>query len=581
MEDIKSRLSVEDVVADYVQLKRSGRNFKGLSPWTNEKTPSLMVSPEKQIWHDFSSGKGGNIYSFVMEMEGVDFRRALEILARKAGVDLDQYDQQRGRSDTKSKERLYEANELAARYYQRQLTKSKPALEYLLKQRKLAKQTLLDFRLGFAPETSSALSDALKKKGFSLNELQRAGLATARGSDMFRGRIMIPLADQQGRIIGFTGRMLSDKASGPKYLNTPASPIYDKSRHVYGLHLAKEAIRKQNFAVAVEGNMDVIASHQANVTNAVATAGTAMTEYHLKTLGRFTPDIRLAFDADDAGIAATERIIPLADKAGVQLTIIDLAGAKDPDELAQKDPKLWQKAVTKNQDVLDWLIAKHQDKADLSSYAGREEFKKAVLSALSKVKSRGEQQRYATKVAGLLGYSPDAVLDEMAMSKDSQQTYSRRQPDVPKVTAQQTEYKKLQDHLLALALYQPELRQNLSLLTPEMLTEEPAKTVLKWLQSNPEAKLGKTLPMSLHDIGDYVRVLTLEYEELYQRLELVELRYEAARLQVRMIEHYVKRQKEPLSASLRSASDSQADSLLQKAKTLDELLKKSKEINQS
>ncbi|MFZ2166711.1 MAG: DNA primase, partial [Propionibacteriaceae bacterium] len=314
-EDIRAKLAIEDVIGEYVQLKRAGRNWKGLSPFTAERSPSFVVSPDKQIWHDFSSGRGGDIFGFVMEMEGLDFRQALELLARRAGVDLEQYKQMgsgRGPS-ARSKERLYSALELAAKFYQAHLTKNQAALEYVLGKRAFTKQTVLTWQLGYSPNNGTALVDFLRSKGYKDAELKLAGLTSQnyRGGlqDMFRGRLQIPLCDATGRVVGFTARLLADDPKAPKYINTPSTPLYDKSRHVYGLHLAKEAIRKQGFVIMAEGNLDVISSHQAGVSQVVATAGTALTEDHLKTLKRLTGDIRLCFDADKAGLAATERAI--------------------------------------------------------------------------------------------------------------------------------------------------------------------------------------------------------------------------------------------------------------------------------
>src|SRR5581483_8257548 len=285
--EVKSRLNIEDVISEYVQLKRSGSNFKGLSPWTNEKTASFMVSPEKQIWHDFSSGRGGDVFTFVMEAEGLDFKSALELLARKAGVDLDQFRGTQSSQSRQLKNRSLEALDLATKFYQKQLTVNQAALKYLLRDRGFAKKTILTWQLGYSPNTGHALTDFLTKRGFTTDETKRAGLSLIRSDravDIFRGRIMIPLADSQGRIIGFTARILADEPGAPKYINTPATVIYDKSRHVFGLHLAKESIRKSGFAVVVEGQMDVISSHQAGVKQTVAVAGTALTEHQLKAL---------------------------------------------------------------------------------------------------------------------------------------------------------------------------------------------------------------------------------------------------------------------------------------------------------
>ncbi|MBX4201930.1 DNA primase, partial [Candidatus Saccharibacteria bacterium] len=313
--EVKSRLNIEDVISEYVQLKRTGRNFKGISPWTNEKSASFIVSPEKQIWHDFSSGKGGDMFSFVMEMEGLDFRGALELLARKAGVDLDQFKSSKPGVSAELKNRALEVLELSTRFYQIQLKANKAAYEYLSKERGFSKETILEWRLGYAPNTGFALTNFLTKQGFTTDEMKRAGMIFQRSthsSDMFRGRVMIPLSDSRGQIIGFTARLLANDEDAPKYINTPQTVTYDKSRNVFGLNLAKESIRKAGFVVVAEGNMDVIASWQAGVANVVASAGTAMTEQHLKELKRFTGDIRLSFDSDRAGMEAAERVIPLA-----------------------------------------------------------------------------------------------------------------------------------------------------------------------------------------------------------------------------------------------------------------------------
>ena len=343
VEEVKARLSIEDVISEYVQLKRAGRNWKGLSPFSNEKTPSFMVSPEKQIWHDFSSGKGGNMFSFIMEVEGLDFKGALELLARKAGIDIEQF-RTKGRQGGPDKERLHQLLELASKFYQVQFSKNKTALTYVFTKRGYSKETALEWRIGYSPNNGSALLDFAKSKGYTEEELKQAGLSARnyRGGtqDMFRGRLMIPLQDPQGRVIGFTARLLEDNPEAPKYINTPQTVLYDKSRHVYGLHLAKESIRKSQYAILVEGNLDVIASHQAGIRQVVATAGTALTEPHLKALSRFTGDIRLAFDADKAGVAATERAIPIASRVKVSLSMIDIPSGKDPDELIKQDPTL-------------------------------------------------------------------------------------------------------------------------------------------------------------------------------------------------------------------------------------------------
>lgn len=581
VEDIKSRLSIEDVVGDYMELKRAGRNLRALSPFSNEKTPSFMVSPEKQIWHDFSSGKGGNMFSFVMEMEGVDFRGALEILARKAGIDLSEY----SRGDTgrsKQKARLHECLEAAARFYQLQFSKNKTALEYVLKKRKFSKATALAFRIGYSPNTGQALVEYLKGKKFTEKEIKQAGLATdryGRLSDMFRGRVMIPLNDSTGRVVGFTARLLEDDPKAPKYINTPQTMLYDKGRQVYGLHLAKDAIRKSKFVVVVEGNLDVIASHQAGVTNVVASAGTAMTEMHLKELSRFTPDIRLAFDQDSAGLQAMERVIPLASKVNVSLSIITVPEGKDPDELIQKDPELWQRAIESYDYAVDWLMDQYEQRLDIASGAGKKAFTDTLLPVVSKLQDSVERDHYIIQLAEKIGISQEALRAKLAQTTTQPKRFKQTSPQA--VSPIEADMSKTQNQFLALCIMELRLRELLTPIRTEMLHGETAQSMLRLLGQHPEANVKELLAQAdkhdLHDLEEYGTILTVLYEELYANLEYIELQYEAARLQVRVIEKYVKTKKAALASAMRTANDEDIESLLQEVKKLDVLLKTAKE----
>lgn len=578
VEDIKSRIGIEDVISEYLELKRAGRNLRGLSPFSSEKTPSFMVSPEKQIWHDFSSGKGGNMFSFIMEVEGVDFKGALEILARKAGVDLTQYQTKGSAVRGKQKERLYACLELAAKFYQVQFTKHQEALEYILKKRGYTKQTALDFRIGYAPNNGRALVEFLKKKGFSDNEIKQAGLSASRyqlPADMFRGRIMIPLSDAQGRVVGFTARILQDDPKQPKYINTPQTLLYDKGRQVYGLHLAKEAIRKANFAVVVEGNLDVIASHQAGVKNVVATAGTALTPMHLKELSRFTPDIRLAFDQDDAGINAAERSIPIANQAGVSLSIITVPSGKDPDELIKKDPKAWQEVINKQSYAFDWLIEHLKNQYDVSSAQGKRLFTDKILPIVKQLKDKVEQEHYIEAIARETDISKDALEQKLTTQKQANPAPRKRTVEVEKVDQHTADRLKNQNHFMCLLLMQPSLREDTNLLTANMLYTKPAKELLEVLREKPHLKPQEVT--KLPKATEFCIILTVIYEELYQNLEYIELQYEAARLQVRLIEEYVKMQKQTLAGSFAEADEHKTNTLLERAKELDNLLRLAKE----
>lgn len=578
VEEIKSRLAIEDVIGEYVLLKRTGRNWKGLSPWTSERTPSFVVSPEKQIWHDFSSGKGGDMFSFVMEMEGLDFKATLELLARKAGVELEQYRGAGSKDGARQKERLYELLEWATKFYQVQFSRSQTALEYVFNKRQFTKDTALMFRLGYAPNTGDALVRFLQTKKFTSEQMRAAGVSTSRygrQQDLFRGRLMIPLADGQGRVIGFTARLLADEADAPKYINTPQTVLYDKSRHVYGLHLAKESIRKVKYAVIAEGNLDVIMSHQADVRQVVATAGTALTEQQLKALGRFTPDIRLSFDADRAGMNATERAIPIASKAGVSLSIVDIPSGKDPDELIKQNPAAWGKIIEQPKYALDWLVARYASLLDLASAQGKKQFSDVLLPIVRDLADSVEQDHYLNKIAELTDVSRDAMNAKLRQTDSSRKPRLRRAKGAPeKLDQNMIEAAKAQNHLLAVALKNPSLRQYLVLLTPDMLSTEPARELIKFLQTHPDFP-GKPdeLGQGVQSLAEYAKILVLQYEELYQGLEQLELTNEAARLRARVVENFVKHEKQKLAAEFEGADEATTQKLLERARQLDVLLK--------
>jgi DNA primase len=580
VDDIKSRLDIEDVVGEFIELKRSGRNLKGLSPFTNERTPSFMVSPEKQIWHDFSSGRGGDMFSFLMEVEGLDFKGALEQLARKAGIDLDQYRSSGSGSNAKHKERLHEALEAATHFYQRQFTKHTPALEYVLKQRGFSKDIALEFRLGYSPENSSDLYNYLSKKGFKDNELKAAGLVTTRyskPSDMFRGRLMVPLMDRQGRVIGFTARQLKDNKNAPKYINTPQTLLYDKGRHVYAFHLAKEAIRQQKYAVLVEGNLDVIAAHQAGTREVVATAGTALTTHHLKSMLHFTDDLRICFDQDSAGQNAIERSIGVAAEVGVSLSVLPLPTGKDPDDLIKSDIEAWRTILDKPVYAVDWLIERYEKQLDISTAQGKRAFSDVVLKMISTIKDSVEQDHYLGVISQKLEVSRDSLRAKLRQSQSKQASPRRKKPtqttDTSVEDKARQERNKIQDHLMALALFQPAIRKSILSIPSEVLEDGAARKFQDVIIDKiaPADELSKEPTLKEH--ADYVKILELQFEELYKDLDLVELRDEASRIKTRLVEQYVKYKKQAILAKLEDADEDKQAELLTEVHQLNSLLR--------
>jgi DNA primase len=570
-EEVRARLNIEDVVGEYVQLKRAGRNFKGLSPFSGEKTPSFYVSPEKNIWHDFSSNKGGDVFSFIMEVEGLDFREALELLAQRAGIDLSQYNSKGSQEAAKLKRRLLEAHQLAAKYYQQSLLSNQRALEYVFKKRRLSKEIVQTFQIGYAPDSGNALVQFLAKKGFSAKELSIGGLTNRFGGDLFRGRMMVPLMDASGQVIGFTGRIISDDPNAPKYLNTPETPLYNKSRHVFGLSQAKESIRKSDYSVIVEGNLDVVSSHQAGITQVVATAGTAMTESHLKALVRLSSNARLAFDGDAAGLAATERAIPIAQQVGIDLTIISLPDeAKDPDELIQKDPNLWQEAIDSSEGVVDWLLTQYTKREDMTAPIGKRRFTTAALTVVKALRDPVEQEHYMQRISEYTSTSLDTVKEKLNTTAEQEQEKELRPVHV--ATEAKTDPAAHQDNLLALLLIDVSPRDLLGDLKPEMLATDDRRDILEYIRTSTE--IVQSVPGELTDYETYVKILLLKADARYGDWSDKDRYFEAARLVRLIITEHRQIQKDTLTTALREAEDTGNEpQALRLRQALNELIK--------
>ena len=569
-EEVRARLNIEDVISEYVQLKRAGRNLKGLSPFTDERTPSFMVSPEKQIWHDFSSGKGGDIFTFVMLVEGMDFRQALEHLARKAGVDLSLFSHGDGRT-AKRRARAREALKLAANFYQQNLVKNSAALKYAVKKRRLNRQTIGDFIIGYAPDQGDALTKALEKRGFSRRELADAGLVNRFGGDLFRGRMMVTLSDGSGELVGFTGRIIHDDPRAPKYLNTPQTLLFDKSRHIFGLYQAKEAIRKSDAAVIVEGNLDVVSSHQAGVKNVVATAGTAMTLQHLKALSRLAGRIRLAFDGDRAGVSATERAINLAQEIGVELEVVSLPDdVKDPDELIQKDAALWKVAVERAQPAVDWVIARHAEMEDLATAEGKRRFSTTALRIVRGLKDPVEQEHYLAVISKKTGASITALKAKLAGERTVNQQLRKTKIDKEKPHPVQDE---TEDMLAGLAASEKTLRRWLAAISGEMLENNNARQLIGYLRENLDIDLSN-IPQGLQKIEQYVKIVQLKSESRYANWEQKSLDEEMARLVRQITIKHRENQKNQLLTQLREAEAAGDEVLSQRLRqNLNQLIK--------
>lgn len=553
-EEVRARLNIEDVIGEYVQLKRAGRSFKGLSPFSGEKTPSFFVSPDKNIWHDFSSNKGGDVFAFVMEAEGMDFRQALEHLARKAGVDLSQYESAGAKQAAQRKARLIEAHQLAANYYQQSLLRNTHAMEYTFRERKLSKRVVTDFQIGYAPDSGKALTNALTKKQFTRQELADGGLSNRYGGDMFRGRLMVPLMDATGQVIGFTGRIIGDVPNAPKYLNTPQTQLYDKGRHIFALSQAKETIRSLGYVVVVEGNLDVVSSHQAGVRNVVATAGTAMTEHHLRALKRLTGDVRLAYDGDKAGIAATERAIEIASQVGVELTIITLPGdVKDPDELIKQDKRLWQEAIDQATPAVDWILDQYAGRVDMKSASGKRSFTNAGLAVVRSLGDPVEQEHYERKIADMIGSTLESV--HAKLTSEKRDTPALKEVKVAPVDEDSKQHVH-EDDALAIAAIDTACQELLAHVDPALWHGDHRQQLARYIADH-RGKVLQDTPEKLQNYDTYVKIVLLRADTRYAERDDTDRYYEMARL-LRQMEHEQKKQMQlTLITQLREAEASE------------------------
>lgn len=418
IDEVKSRLNIVDVVSERVQLKKTGRNFKALCPFHSEKTPSFIVSPERQTFHCFGCGKGGSVIDFVMEFNHVDFPEALESLAEKAGVKLTR--RPPDTAEGKLKQKLYEVNHLASEFYHYLLTKhtlGEKARLYL-KNRGISEKSMKTFSLGYSPNNWHALSIFLKKKGYDESILDRAGL-TSRGHDMFRGRVMFALKDHRGQVVGFAGRVLDPTVKEAKYINTSETPVYIKSNVLYGLDVTKDAIGKENEAVVMEGELDVISSFQAGIPNVVAIKGSALTEGHVRLLRRFTERLAFALDRDVAGDAAARRGIEIADRMGMDMRVVLLSSGKDPDEAAREHPGLLKKAIKDAIPVYDYFLRSSAERFSAMTVFGKKKIGEELLPILAKIENPIVQAHYAKKLAAILDVSESSITEGLEKTKQS------------------------------------------------------------------------------------------------------------------------------------------------------------------
>lgn len=426
---IKERLNIIDVVSPYVELHKAGRNFKGKSPFTNEKTPSFYVSPERGMYYCFSTSQGGDIFTFIQTMEGVDFREALKQLAEKAGVELvAEAPEKRSERD-----RLYALLEETTKFFEEWLPLAPIATAYLEK-RGVKSLTIAKWRIGYAPGPSSGgwrlLKEHLAAKGYSVPEMLKAGVVKpgADGKepfDVFRDRVMFPLRDASGKVVGFSGRTLTPDEKTPKYVNSPETELYKKSELLFGYDMAKQSIRTLDFSLIVEGQFDVVMSHQAGYGNTVAVSGTALTLHHVQLLERLSTRVVLALDADRAGIAAMKRAAEVMLRRGLDVKVARLPAGADPADLVEKDPHTLKSAVGGAVPIIDFLLT-HLKEQITDERAYRLRVSEEVIPYVTLIPNRIDQEHFVGVVATSLGVSVDAVRFEVERARtESERTHER------------------------------------------------------------------------------------------------------------------------------------------------------------
>lgn len=432
IEEIKSKIDIADFISQYFKLTRAGRNFKGLCPFHSERTPSFMVSPERGTWRCFGCGEHGDVITFLEKYENLTFIEALEQLAKRAGVTLTKH-QNRDEGQQKRKDRLYELLNLSAEFYHYLLTNHKlgEAAKQYTQNRQITEETVKSYLLGYAPNSWHSLSSFLNKKGYSDQELIASGMASPgrKGAyDRFRGRLMFPVFDNMGRVVGFSGRIMDPSEKAAKYLNNPDSDLFHKGKLLYGLLQAKDAIRKNDRIVLVEGNVDVLASAQAGVPEVVAPLGTALTPEQISLIKRFTNNIYIAFDQDNAGVEAVKRSIELLKQAELNIKIVEIIDGSDPDDCIKRNPKNWHRSLKQAKDVFDYYLSWASQNFDLSTELGKIKASQQILPLISATNSKVAQAFLIQKTANALTLSEEAIRAEMKNAPATQTPAQLTQP---------------------------------------------------------------------------------------------------------------------------------------------------------
>jgi len=505
IDEVKQRTDIVEVVSQYASLKKAGRNLTALCPFHSEKHPSFFVYPEQQSWHCFGAcNTGGDVLSFVMKKQGIDFGEALRFLAQRAGIVVpSKFGPEAGGDE---KQRLYEINQAATQYFHNSLVNSaagKTAKSYF-DSRGFTLETIADFQLGFSPNSWEALKQYLVERGYTEGELLTVGLVVeaedGKTHDRFRNRLMFPIFDAQGRITGFGARVLDD--SMPKYVNSPQTPLFDKSSILYGIDRAKSAIRQQDKAVIVEGYMDVITAHQNGSNNAVASMGTSVTEKQVSTLKRLSKNIVLALDADAAGEEAMLRCVGYENTLDTEVRVILLPSGKDPDDVIKEDTQTWQKLLEEALPVVDYTFNMFTSALDLTTAKDKSLARDKLLPIIAEIKDSVRKAHYLQKLAHLIRVNERILEADLARRKSSQARYRAGEPK-PEAVAHAVHpltSSPLEEYCLALLLQHPELKSSCQDISPEYFESSENREILViWQRTKDLPSLKEELDVIIHE----------------------------------------------------------------------------------
>jgi DNA primase len=560
---IKDRVDLVQLISEYIQLKKAGVSWKACCPFHNEKSPSFIVNAEKQFWHCFGCGKSGDIFTFLQEIEGLEFPEALKILAERAGVEIKTFKKE---IDKSQKNRLFEVNNKATYFFHNFLLSmptAKIARDYL-KNRGTSDEAIVEWQVGFVPDQWDLLTKYLLKNGFGVEDIVSTGLVVKNENkssyyDRFRGRIMFPIKDVYGNIIGFTGRIIVEtENSGGKYVNTPQTPIFDKSRAVYGIDKAKMAIKAKDEMILVEGQMDVIANHIIGIKNVVAASGTALTEDHIRLLKRYSQNILFAFDADEAGIKAAKRGIDLALLNGLNVKIISIpeGKGKDADECIKKYPGVWTEAVAKAQGVMEWYFSEVFTKHDINDPRGRQQISDELLPEINKIQYAIEKEAWLKKLSDKLGVDVNILKEDTKRLVKLVYASKPIEEEKPQVQEEKTRLDDLLERFWAIIIKYPKgFIKCKNFIKKEFFVDNKFLPLYEFAENEYNKGVLDFGKFNHPEQENLINLLYLRAEKEFSKLDDEELEKEIEALLAEIKKEWLKIQKEKLTFALKRAQE--------------------------